>query len=285
MMRVTWTSLRVRLLLVTALAVLPMFGLAPFMAAEQRRLATVDVQEDSLHLVRVIAHRHEQLIDGTRQLLASLVHAPEVSGHEPATCSALLATLLQGYPAYLNLGVIQPDGTLVCSALPFRAPVNVSDRAYFRRALETRDFAIGDFQIGRVTGKPSVGFGHPVRSATGAVQAVLFASLDLAWLNHLATAVRLPTDVTLTVVDHQGTVLARYPDPQSWLGQAAHEAPLVQRLLAHGDEGTTTATGLDRLPRLSACVWCPDRGVKTRDGYSQPRSASGRAPPPAVSAD
>jgi hypothetical protein len=212
---------------VTILAVVPMFGLALFMAAEQRRLETVNVQENALHLVRVIAHRHEQLIDGTRQLLASLAHAPEVSGGDPAACSALLATLLPGYPAYLNLGMIQPDGTLVCSALPFSAPVNVSDRAYFRRALETRDFAIGDFQIGRITGKPSVGFGYPVQSATGAVHAVLFASLDLAWLNQLATAVRLPTGVTLTVVDPQGTVLARYPDPQRWLGHAAHDTPLV----------------------------------------------------------
>jgi hypothetical protein len=104
MTRVTWTSLRVHLLLVTILAVVPMFGLALFMAAEQRRLATVDAQEDALHLVRVIAHRHEQLIDGTRQLLASLAHAPEVSGSDPAACSTLLATLLQGYPA--NLAII-----------------------------------------------------------------------------------------------------------------------------------------------------------------------------------
>jgi PAS domain S-box-containing protein len=252
MTRVTLTSLRFHLLLVTILAVLPMFGLALFMTAEQRRLAAVDVQEYSLHLVRVIAYRHEQLIDGTRQLLASLAHAPEVSGSDPAVCNALFATLLQGYPVYLNLGVIQPDGTLVCSAMPFSTPVNVSDRAYFRRALETRDFAIGDFQIGRLTGKPSVGFGYPVRSATGAVQAVLFAALDLAWLNQLATAVRLPTGVTLTVVDHQGTVLARHPDPQRWIGQAAHDTPLVKRILAHGNEGTTTATGLDGIPRLYA---------------------------------
>lgn len=222
------------------------------MAAEQRRLATLDVQEDSLHLVRLIAHRHEQLIAGTRQLLVSLAHVPAVSGGDPAACSALLATLLQGYPAYLNLGVMQPDGTLVCSALPFSAPVNVADRAYVRRALETRDFAIGDFQIGRLTGKPSVGFGYPIRSATGAVQAVLFAALDLAWLKQLTTAVRLPTSVTLTVIDHQGTVLARYPDPHRWLGQAAHDAPLVQRLLAHGEEGTTTTTGLDGVPRVYA---------------------------------
>src|SRR2546428_7903973 len=85
---VPWRGLNVRgrLLLVILLAVLPMVGLALVMAAEQRRLKTVDVQTHALQLVRVIATRHEQLIEGTRQLLTSLAHAPEVSGHDPMAC-------------------------------------------------------------------------------------------------------------------------------------------------------------------------------------------------------
>ena len=44
------------------------------------------------------------------------------------------------------------------------------------------------------------------------VRAVLFAALDLTWLSQFATTVQLPTGVSLTVVDHQGTILARVPD-------------------------------------------------------------------------
>ena len=40
--------------------------------------------------------------------------------------------------------------------------VYVGDRVYFRRALETRDFAIGEYQIGRITGKATLNFGYPV---------------------------------------------------------------------------------------------------------------------------
>src|SRR5713101_578833 len=208
MTRVTFTSLRVRLLLVTILAVLPTLGLALFMAAEHRRLKTLDVQEHSRHLVRVIADRHEQLIEGTRQLLTSLAQMPEAYQGDPAMCNALFATLLQGHPSYTNLGALQPDGTTFCSALPLKAnAINVSDRAYFQRVLATRDFAMGDFQIGLLTGKPIVVFASPVLGATQAVQAVLFAALDLAWLTQFATAVQLPAGMTLTVVDHRGTVL------------------------------------------------------------------------------
>src|SRR5437867_2136152 len=230
MTRVTFTSLRVRLLLLTILAVLPTLGLALFMAAEHRRLKTVDVQEHSRHLVRVIADRHEQLLEGTRQLLTSLAQMPEAYQGDPAMCNALFATLLQGHPSYTNLGALQPDGTTFCSALPLKA--NASDRAYFQRVLATRDFAMGDFQIGLLTGKPIVIFASPVLGATRAVEAVLFAALDLTWLNQFATAVQLPAGMTLTVVDHKGIVMDRYPDPQHWVGRSAAEAPLVQVMLA-----------------------------------------------------
>lgn len=250
MTRVPLTSLRVRLLLVTILAILPMLGLALFMAAEQRRMETVEVHEHALHLVRVIVNRHEQLIEGARQLLTSLGQVPAVYSREPATCSALFATLLQGHPAYTNLGVLQPDGTMFCSALPLT--VNSHDRAYFQRVLATRDFVMGDFQIELLTGKPIVIFASPVLDAARTVQAVLFAAMDLTWLSQFATAVRLPTGVTLTVVDHQGTVLANSPDPQHWIGQSAYDAPLIKTMLLHGDEGTAVTRGLDGIPRLYA---------------------------------
>jgi HAMP domain-containing protein len=245
-------NLRVRLLLVVLLAILPMVGLALIMAAEQRRLKTVDVQAHALHLVRVLAHRHEQLIAGTRQLLTSLAHAPEVSGNDPVACSAFFATVLRGQPLYTNLGVLRPDGTAFCRALPGTTADSAAGRAYFQRVLATRDFAMGDFQIGLFTGKPIVVFASPVLDATQALQAVVFAALDLTWLTEFVTTVQVPTGVTLTVVDQHGTVLARAPDPEHWLGRSASDVPIIKTMLAQGDEGTTIAHGLDGIPRVFA---------------------------------
>jgi signal transduction histidine kinase/HAMP domain-containing protein len=220
------------------------------MAAEHRRLTTVDAQTHALQLVRVLATRHEQFIEGARQLLTSLAHVPVAYSGDPATCTTLFATLKQGHPHYTNLGALRVDGTPLCSALPLTT--NAAHRTFFQRVLATRDFAMGDFQIGLLTGKPIVIFASPVLDATRAVQAVLFAALDLTWLTHFATAAPVPAGATLTVVDHRGTVLAHYPDPQHWLGQSAQDAPIVKIMLARGDEGTATAPGLDGLPHLYA---------------------------------
>ncbi len=147
-------------------------------------------------------------------------------------CSAFFATVLRGQPLYTNLGVLRPDGTSFCRALPGTTADSAAGRAYFQRALATRDFAMGDFQIGLFTGKPIVVFASPVLDATQAMQAVVYAALDLTWLTEFVTTVQVPPGVTLTVVDHHGTVLARAPDPEHWLGRSASDAPIVKTMLA-----------------------------------------------------
>ncbi|MGH2626312.1 MAG: HAMP domain-containing protein, partial [Anaerolineales bacterium] len=191
------------------------------------------------------------MIAGARQLLATLAHLPEFRSSDSAACNTLSAKLAKQYQYYVNLGAIRPNGDLSCSALPFRGRVNVADRLYFRRALETRDFAIGEYQIGRVTKKATVNFGYPVLDEEGRVQAVAFAALDLAWLNQLVAKAELPPGSVLTVTDHKGTILVRYPDPEKWVGQSMPEAPIVKVMLTQR-EGTAAVSGLDGVPRLFA---------------------------------
>jgi signal transduction histidine kinase len=245
----SFSSLRTRLLFLVLLAVLPAVGLTLYTAWEQRREAALAAQREALRLAEIVSANHERLIEGARQLLAGLARLPEVRRRDARACSPLFADLLKQYPGYANLGAIEPNGTLFCSALPSSRPVNVSDRAYVRRALETRTFAVGEYQVGRVTGKATVNFGHPVLDEAGRVQAVVFAALDLAWLNELASRARLPQGSTLTVIDRTGAILARHPDSTKWVGKSAPEASIVKTVLAQG-EGTAQSAGEDGIPRL-----------------------------------
>jgi signal transduction histidine kinase len=128
--------------------------------------------------------------------------------------------------------------------------VYVGDRAYFRRARQTRDFAIGDFQIGRVTGKATLNFSYPVLDDAGHVPAVVFAALDLLWLNELAGRAGLPTGSMLTVIDRNGTILSRYPDDGKWVGKLMPESLVWKAILTQQGNGTTEAPGTDGIPRL-----------------------------------
>src|SRR3990172_5127808 len=144
MSRLPLASLRVRLFLLVLLAVLPAAALILYTGWEQRRHAATEAQADALRLTRLAASEHQRLIKGAHQLLLALAQLPSVRSRDAAGCNALFAGLLKQYPRYANFGASTPDGEVFCSALPLRGPTNNADRAYFRLALQSRDFAAGE---------------------------------------------------------------------------------------------------------------------------------------------
>jgi len=252
MPRFSFSSLRLRLVLLVLLAVIPALGLMLYTNLEQRRLETVQAQADAQRLARLASTQQQQLIEGVRQLLIALAQLPEVRSGDAAACTSLMTSLLKQYPLYANLGVIELDGNVFCSGVPLTSPINVADRIYFQHALETSGFSVGDYQIGRATGKATVNFGYPVLDDAGQPEAVAFVALDLAWLNRLATEAQLPPDSVFVVVDRLGTILVRYPDPEKWVGQTLPEAPVFKAILAQPGAQTADVVGVDGIARLYA---------------------------------
>jgi signal transduction histidine kinase len=245
-----FSSLRVRLLLLVLLAVIPALGLTLYTNLEERQLRKAQVQEHAMRLSRLVSADHERLIEDARKLLAALARLPGVREGKRAACGTLFADLLTRHSSYANLGVVGVDGNVLCSGLPMTGQIYVGDRAYFRRARETRDFAIGDYQIGRITRKATLNFGHPVLDNRGHLRVVLFAALDLAWLNELAGQAGLPPGSMLTVIDRHGTILSRYPDEGKWVGKLMPEPLVLNTILTQQGNGTTDAPGTDGIPRL-----------------------------------
>src|SRR5882724_8465447 len=224
MARLSLASLRARLLLLVLLAVIPAWGLTLYTNLEERQLRKAQVQEQAMRLSRLVSADHERLIEDARRLLVSLARLPAVRDPNRAACNALFADLITQHSSYTNLGIVDADGNVFCSAFPMTGQIYVGDRVYFRRALETRDFAIGEYQVGRITGKASVNFGYPLLDDAGLVRAVVVAALDLAWLNELASQAGLPSGSMLTVIDRNGRILSRYPDDGKWVGKLMPES-------------------------------------------------------------
>jgi signal transduction histidine kinase len=245
-------SLRSRLLLLIFLAAIPALGLTLYTNLEERQLRKALVQEHAMRLSRLVSADYEWLIEEARQLLVSLARFPAVRDGHVAACNALFVDLLTRQSAYANLGVIDSDGNVICTAVPITDEVYLGDRVYFRRALETGDFAIGEYQVGRITRQATVNFGYPVVDDTGRVRGVVFAALDLAWLNQLARQAGMPPETMLTVIDRNGTILSRYPDDGKWVGQLMPESLVVNAILTQEGNGTSDALGADGIPRLFA---------------------------------
>ena len=248
-------SLRLRVLLAIALAVVPSFALIANSAWEARTRATADAERQVQQLAIVVADEQQRIIDQTRQLLGLLAGLPAIRDRPLPSpeCDETLARIRRQNPLYANLGIVDTEGNLLCSALPFKPPVNFADRAWFRRPIATGEFSVGEYLVGRLTGLPSVGIGQPLPGADGRSRGIAYATVDLAWLQRLTGKLPLPTGAVVVVVDAKGTVLMRLPDPDhQWMGKPAPEEGILDSLVASGCSGTAEILGQDGVLRLNA---------------------------------
>jgi anti-anti-sigma regulatory factor/HAMP domain-containing protein len=251
MRRLTFGNLRVRLVLLILAAILPVVAVNLYVSAEQRRISTQSAQESALRVVRLAAVDQDRQIEVIRQLLIALAQLPEIRSGDPERCTPLLANLLKQYPQYSILGIGELDGTVLCAGIPVAGKNRyIGDRSWFRGAIETRGFAVGDYQIGRVSGKASINFAYPILDERDQVRHVVYVGLDLGWLQRYAAQVELPEGAALTLVDKQGAVLVRYPDDVQQIGEPAFEAPLAAAALADRPDATVEAPGPGGTPML-----------------------------------
>jgi HAMP domain-containing protein len=221
--RTRFFSLQLRLLGLVVLVLVPWLVLVLYTQADERRAAIASVNSDAMRLIRIVTSSQTAQIESARQVLTAFVRLPQLHTTNSAACNSLLEEMLRAYPMYLNLGLARPDGNIFCSAIPLASAVNIADRPYFRRAMETRQFAIGDYQIGRVTYVPSLNYAYPVIDAAGNVQAIVFAAQSLNWLAAALANLDFPQGVVLVVTDRNGTVLARMPEVGDWIGKTLPE--------------------------------------------------------------
>ena len=246
-------SLRCHIILIVVLAMLPALALVLYEALEERSLAVLEARQEALQLARQASLNQKALFTEARHLLQMLAERQTVQSGWKEGCSRFLADLLPDFSHYLNFGVIDLEGNLRCSAIPYSGTVSATDRTYFQRVVQTGDFAVGDFQTGRVNGRSSVNLAYPVRDDQGRIAGVVFASLDLGWLNSFVAEAQLPRGSTLTLVGGDHVILARHPEPRQWVGKRAPEIANILSILTDGN-GVGEAVGLDGVRKLYAVM-------------------------------
>ena len=247
-----FVSLRARLVAIVLLILVPWLTLVIFTQADERKVAIANVGDDAMALVHIVTSNQAAQIEAARQLMLALARLPQLRRNDPTACSALLAEMLKAYPLYLNMGVIEPDGDLACSALPLGAPINLADRSYFEMAIQTRDFVVGDYQTGRVTKLPAINYAYPLLDAAGNVGSVIYIAQNLDWLTVALAGVQLPKGAVLAVTDANGTVLARVPHADGAVGKRLEEPALVAAMAGRKERGLVESEDAGGIGRLWA---------------------------------
>lgn len=262
-------SVRARLYLLILLCLLPVLALVLYSFNETRNRDLSDARAEALRVAKLAASNEERLIDGTRQLLTILAQLPAVTRCDGEACNEILAAILPRSQSYQNLGLVGLDGALLASALPAPLDVNLADRKYVQDAIRTRDFTVGEYQVGRVTKRPGLHFGYPVLDAAGTLKGVIYASLDLSWTEKLAAKSNLGAGASLLMVDSNGTIVTRYPEGGRWTGVFVGRHALARAILDRR-EGIYEGAGMDGVERIHGFTPLgPDRGLYISVGISR----------------
>ena len=197
-------------------------------------MAVSEIQRNVLQLAEFSAHEEEQVLQGTHQFLVALANFVQKTDKYPSECSTFCTNLLKQFRRYANLGAVKPNGDVFCSAVPLDKPLNAGDQPWFLRAVESGDFTVGDYHLGRITGKPVLVLAHPYRVAETEPAAMVFAALDLKWLNRYIFKIesQLPEGFTITQMDENAVILARQPDAEQWVGRSMIENSIFKEILS-----------------------------------------------------
>ncbi|CAN5809530.1 hypothetical protein BH23GEM11_BH23GEM11_07580 [soil metagenome] len=211
-------SLRARLSLFVMLAFLPMGVVLLEARRELGELARGTVARETLQVANSAALTHGRALAETRVALEVLARLPSVRESSRAACEDFIPAVIADRTYYTVIGVIDASGHMVCTVPATEFTGNFSDRGYFQEALRTGRFAIGGYQVARITGRPTVTLVQPVHSADGEITHLLAAGLDLDALASHAGAELGGQDATVTVLDRDGTIVARFPEVAGRIG-------------------------------------------------------------------
>ncbi|SFL83236.1 sensor histidine kinase [Methylorubrum salsuginis] len=214
-----------RILLLVLLALAPAVAVQVYNEQALRESRSDAVRAAALRGAQAVAADLADFADGARQTLDILAEEPVIRNREAAACTPFLRAVAGRISGSRIIVVTDREGNLVCNSRG-AAPgaYSLADRAYFKRVMATGRSAVGEYVISRGTGLPTIQFAHPLRDPSDDIVGLIALGFDPDWLGRRLGTAGLPRDATVTVTDHNGIVLVRLPDTETWLGRAVPKA-------------------------------------------------------------
>jgi PAS domain S-box-containing protein len=253
-------SLRERLVVLMLAALLPVLGLSLWMALRETRSSIELAQAQLRFSASLLAANQDRSVDAAEQLLGAIATVPDLRSFGRARCQAYFEQLRDRYPMYSNMGLLAPDGQPVCHANARLGDATAADRDYFRNAIASRRFVMGEPIVGRLSGRTAIPFAMPVIEG-GTITGVVFATLDLDSVSKSLARVELPTGARVLMADRHGHALVEFPaQPGRTVPRNVTHAPLLEaaRTLTSG-----VGEGEDGSGAARVFAFAPSRPVGT----------------------
>jgi len=252
-------SLRSRLVVLAGLVLLPFCALIIQLGVNYYRFAVDSVYQNVGTLSRMLATAQNEKTENAQQLMMTLARMPAIRDRRGDYCAILADTRKQYALQYVDLGLTDAKGRLLCDGVAGAKRRGLERESWFYQSLEMRRFAIGTYELDAVTGKTVAVVVEPILDNDGRLQGAIFAALDLAWITRFNTLAALPERSIVLMFDRDGLVLRRDPEPERWVGQRHPDAPFIRKMISGGHSGVLEMPALDGIRRLVAFETMPSQ--------------------------
>jgi diguanylate cyclase (GGDEF)-like protein len=220
------------------LALLALILVAPLMLERARSLEDNRAKQVALASAE-FANIAQHSADGQREVISSVEAVLKSSAYIYASalqvgrsCAIMRASLHVDLPWIKAISVVGKDGKIHCSTSTSLIGLDLNDRAYFKKALETHEFVVSDYLFARGSKIPVVVAAYPVSAVDGGDEAVMVATVNLDWMSKIMSNLGGRPGISAVLVDSTGTVLAAPADQASMIGRSLDNVPLLSALAA-----------------------------------------------------
>ena len=236
-----------RLFAVAAAALMPTLALLIYNEVDSRYRRYDQIKEQAADSARLASSELERILEGARSLLIAISAIPSVNDLTGKGCADTLNSVASRIPQTGAILLIDRRGKLVCDSQGHAAGTDFSDRSYFQKTLEANDLVVGDYTVSKLTGVAVLPIAMPIRRDDKIV-AVLGTGIRLSWLQQRIYERGVQRGGAVTIADRNGTILARVPFPERFVGTRIPEH--FQSLLTAESAGTTKVMSQDGTERI-----------------------------------
>jgi diguanylate cyclase (GGDEF)-like protein len=245
-------TLKARLFALLAACFVPVALALSYYVNDKIQTHLAEARHELALLARSIAARPRDVLPDPASYFSALYsYAARHSWGGREDCDRALGLQVQLFPAFINIALADTNGVVWCAANK-TTPAQIKRGVHFRRAMQSRDLAVGDYYFSAARGEYAIGLAYAIADQSGAVTAVVSTLLNAEWLDKVLQAQSLPESAVATIVDTKGRIIARSPRDPERIGNRIADAATYQLLSRSGREVVTDVKGVVGHDRLVA---------------------------------
>ncbi len=206
-----------RLLFVTLVTLAPMAALM-FVNIYATRQSAWEAMHDSARRTGLLTTLEMgQIVTGIESVLISSSSSPSVRSANTQLCSEFVSTIVSKLPQLVAI-TIAHDGDLICVSGPADSLPPQPDAESVDYARNAKEARVGHFQAGDGARPPTLPVIMTIE--VGGRELTFVGFLNLNWFGLKLKTHPIGEGGSITMADHEGTIFAREPRPEEFVGNS-----------------------------------------------------------------